>query len=94
MSRSAACGVAAVSASRRRNELNSGFEFCRGRSAHRADRERCAVCLCVADSKAICCIVRAVMKCLTKREELAVVGTKLQNEELRDIGHCYCDPRG
>jgi len=50
--------------------------------------------MCVADSKAMDCILRAVMKCLTEREEVTVVGTKLQNEKLHDTGHCYCDQRG
>ena len=47
----------------------------------------CVLCVCVADSRVIYCIVGAVMKCLTEREEVTVVGTILQNEELHDIGH-------
>jgi hypothetical protein len=52
------------------------------------------VCVCAADNKAIYCIVRAGMKCVTEMEEGAVVGTKLQNEEHRDTGQCYCGQRG
>ena len=62
-----------------------------GRSAHLANRERRAVC---GRQQVVYCIVRAVMKCLTEREEVAIVRTKLQNVELHDTGRRYCDQRG
>ena len=54
---------------------------------------RAACCVC-GRQLVVYCIVRAVMKRLTEREEVAVVGTKLQNVELHDTGRRYCDQRG